>query len=113
MLWNIKRKIKFFGQRLTKGWNDSETWDLDITIAKFIVPRLKRFRELNNGFPNGFTMETWGQTIDHMVESFEMIIQEKTNDNFIEPDIEKAKQRFNRRQEGLILFGKYFHDLWW
>lgn len=36
---NIKRIMKFFYQRITRGWDDSETWDLDTEFYKWIYPR--------------------------------------------------------------------------
>jgi len=38
-------------QRLTRGWDDSDTWSLDVSVAKFLLPRLKRYRELRQGVP--------------------------------------------------------------
>jgi hypothetical protein len=55
-----------------KGFSDSDTYSLDVTITKFVLPRLKRFKELHCGFPNGFTMETWDETIDKMINAFEI-----------------------------------------
>ena len=32
---------------------DNECWSLDLTIIKFILPRLKKFKEINiNSYPN-------------------------------------------------------------
>lgn len=41
-----KRFWKFLRQRITRGWDDSETWSLDSKITEFILPRLKRFKEI-------------------------------------------------------------------
>ena len=35
-------------QRFEQGFDDTETWHMDRTIALFIIPRLKKFIELNN-----------------------------------------------------------------
>lgn len=44
---DLKRQIKFFWQRLTRGFDDSVTWSLDITVAEFMLPRFKLYRESN------------------------------------------------------------------
>ena len=44
-----KRYWKFLWQRWTRGFDDSETWSLYDTIARFILPRLKRFKEIADG----------------------------------------------------------------
>jgi hypothetical protein len=41
------RNKAFKKQRLERGFDDSETWCLDLTIAKFIIPRLERFIEIS------------------------------------------------------------------
>lgn len=53
-------------KRVHKKWlkkqglyvNPKETWNLDYTIAKFVLPRLKLFKKLNNGYPGREGMET-------------------------------------------------------
>lgn len=46
-------------QREENGFDDTETWHLDKTFALFLIPRLKRFIKVNNGFPNGETYESY------------------------------------------------------
>jgi hypothetical protein len=101
------RGVKLLYQRVTRGWDDSVTWSLDIHLAGLILPRLKRFRELNvHGYPNGFTPESWHATLDKMIFAFEYTIDEdRMFGKFDEAEYERAK-------EGLRLFGEYFHALW-
>ncbi|MFW6046541.1 MAG: hypothetical protein ACOCP4_01980 [Candidatus Woesearchaeota archaeon] len=51
----IKRSVKHFFQKLKYGYSDRETWSLDMTIAKFVLPRLKRYKEIDPGNPHGLT----------------------------------------------------------
>ena len=39
------RRLRWFIQRRKRGFDDRELWGLDHTIAKFIYPRIKAFRE--------------------------------------------------------------------
>lgn len=39
-----KRWDKYEQQRIERGFDDSETWSLRDTIAKFIIPRLERYQ---------------------------------------------------------------------
>ena len=41
-----KRFPKWKKQRKKRGFDDTETWSLDVTICKYLVPRLKRFRKI-------------------------------------------------------------------
>ena len=50
--------------------NPKETWNLDYTIAKFVLPRLKLFKKLNNGYPGREGMETkekWDEALNKMI----------------------------------------------
>lgn len=44
-----RRKVAFFFQRRNRGFDETELWCLDWTILKFILPRLKAFRETQQG----------------------------------------------------------------
>jgi hypothetical protein len=102
---NIPRSIKFFWQRITRGWDDSDTWDLRLANAKFFVPRLKRFKELNICIPEGLTSEEWDGILDEIIWMFELNI----NDSLLIDD-EKEQQRYDTAFD---LYCKYYHDLWW
>lgn len=88
-------------QRLERGFDDTETWNLDSTIAAFIVPRLKRFKEINTGYPPELTEEQWDEILDKMIKFFEFASDDS---KFLEENI---------YEEGFDLFHKYFHSLWW
>lgn len=102
-----KREKKFAKQRKRNGFDDSETWSLHDTIAKFTLPRLKRFREITIGCPVHYEhMEDWQKDLDKMITSFEHLTQE--NDNILW-DNKKTKEI----DEGLDLFRENFLWLWW
>ena len=131
-----ERYEKYFKQLKTRGFSDEETWGLNNVIAEFVLPRLKRFRELNNGYPNGFTAKTWYQTLDKMIFAFDSILREDeyqtgcypkdydynftTDENGVIIWKDKRKPNYTlynkmrvKRAEGLKLFAEYFEDLWW
>ena len=117
--------------------NPKETWRLDVNLAKYIIPRLKKFKELNNGYPGISEMDTpekWDEALDKMIQAFEYVIDldeywlddprydytdimfgknkefyEKIKENKITEDI----RRLAAINEGLQLFAKYYMSLWW
>lgn len=117
--------------------NPKETWSLDVNLAKYIIPRLKKFKELNNGYPGISEMDTpekWDEALDKMIQAFEYVIDldeywlddprydytdimfgknkefyEKIKENKITEDI----RRLAAINEGLQLFAKYYMSLWW
>lgn len=40
---NTYRQLRFYHQRNWRGFDGSELWNLDITIVRYLIPRLKRF----------------------------------------------------------------------
>lgn len=103
----FRRKLRFLWQRLTRGWSDDNTWNLDIPIAKFVLPRLRRFKEINNGYPSGMTEEEWDEKIDQMTEAFDLLI--KTYDG----DVDETVSTDMKIDDGLELFGEHLRNLWW
>ena len=44
-LYYLKGWFKSWKQKRKQGFDNVEIWDLQITIAKFVLPRLKLFKE--------------------------------------------------------------------
>ena len=130
MLKTIKREfryytrhIRWFYQRLSRGWDERELWSLDITFAEYIVPRLKAFKEIHlshvicpgslEGSYKGNLGETtkeeeenlqehWENILSIMIEGFEII---KNEEYYFVEDIPKVNN-------ALCLFHKYYFALW-
>lgn len=92
---NDKRLKKFKKQRIERGFDDSELWNLDFTIAKFILPRLKAFKESGHGIEL--------EIIDKIILAFDI----KVNGNFHMTD-----EEYEKWNEGIKLFSEYFNGLW-
>ena len=117
--------------------NPKETWSLDVNLAEYIIPRLKKFKELNNGYPGIGEMNTpekWDEALDKTIQAFEYVIDldeywlddpryDYTDIMFgddkelYESIVENKRMEDNRRltaiNEGLQLFAKYYMNLWW
>ncbi|MFW6242877.1 MAG: hypothetical protein ACOC2W_01845 [bacterium] len=103
------RFFKFLYQKLVRGFPDSDTWSLDYTIAKFTLPRLKRFKEIQQNkdmfVPMDLDKEDWIEIIDMMIYAMESIVYDcsGTDNDIVWEDVET----------GLDLFHQYFRKLWW
>ena len=119
--------------------SSKETWNLDIMFAKYIIPRLKKFKELNNGYPGRDEMDTpekWDDALDKMIQAFEYVmewdkywidnqeydyydcIDEFDKNTELYEEIKENKRVEDDRRlavinEGLSLFAKYYMNLWW
>ena len=99
------RKQVFARQRQKRGWDDSETWSLDDTVVHFVLPRLKRFKEVTNGYPGCFkSMKQWEDVLDKMILGFEMAKKGAWS---------LTTEEHQQAQEGIDLFAKHFFSLWW
>jgi len=106
--WHLtKRSIRFWWQRRTRGWDNSELWGLEYYIAKFTLPRLKKFKEVTCGYPSNMTEEQWHLKLDHMIYALESTI--KSND--MGDDWQNID--WDRVHKGFKLFGKHFRSLWY
>ena len=103
--FNIVRPLRYWWQRRIRGWDDSDTWSLDLTAAKWFAPRLRRFKELNNGFPHGLTEEKWDATLDQMIEFCEWYVEHSCD--CYDEDEWKAQEK-----KGVLIY-THFRDLWW
>ncbi len=102
------RTYAWYRQRKKRGFDDRELWNLDHTIAKFTLPRLKRFKEVCGGYPADLTPEQWPKILDDMIYAMQTIADEW--------EVESAtlsKIDYDRVNKGLNLFAKYFRHLWW
>ena len=71
------RKRKKWLKKHNRYVNPKECWDLDYTIAQFVLPRLKKFKEDNEGYPidgDMNTFEKWQEALDKMILAFEYIV---------------------------------------
>jgi len=87
-------------------FSDKELWNLDKTLAEYIYPRLKRFKEIVTGRPGGFeTQEKWLNTLEQMIVAFELLSREDPV-LFLKEDERKAVDK------GLKHSYKYYNCLW-
>lgn len=99
-----KRYAKQVKQLKTRGFADSEIWGLDYSIACFILPRLKHFRDHAISHPMGLTEKEWKDVLDKMIRSFEFATKNGVYDETADEILEIY--------EGYELFGQWFRDLW-
>lgn len=105
-----RRWWRHFWQRRYRGFDDSVTWNLDVEMAHWLLPRLRRFREVTICHPVTLTEKQWDEYLDEM-----MFALEKAANHFRENDLsmDEMKKIQARIDNGLKLLGKYFPDLWW
>ena len=97
-----KKQLKKLGKYIPY----SDTYNLDMIIAQFIVPRLELFKKLTDCYPHQFdSMEEWHEILNKMITAFK-VISCKTGCKRSEED----RAIING---GLDLFREYYNELWW
>lgn len=116
-----RRNKKYKQFKKENGFTPDETWSLYTSIAIFVLPRLKHFRENTVGYPMQFkTLNEWHEALDKMIFSFENVLK---YDDIFESPPEYLKIHKNKKDAytaysndlniGFELFGKHFMNLWW
>jgi len=127
-----KKKIK------TKIRIDNyDTWSMDFTLSKIIYPMLKKFNEEKHGappvsdedVPEGIGLRSteaapvekwedddnffkrWDWVLGEMIWSFQQIHDDLYDDSY-NLNKEERDQYYDRLQNGLNLFAKYYMNLW-
>ena len=98
-------------QRFENGFDDTETWHMDRTIALFIIPRLKKFIQVNNGIPNGETIETYNEKLNFIISTFENYYA--TNKYYESVDDNERKQLTDDVKIALEYLTKLWFEMWW
>lgn len=94
---------KYHKQYQENGFDDTVTWNLANEVSRFLIPRLKRFKEVNIAYPgDGITYEQWNEIIDRMIYAHEVEIIDSPTD-----------EQWEKHKEGMELFHKYYRNLWW
>ena len=104
-------KEKYKQQRFENGFDDTETWHMDRTIALFIIPRLKKFIEINNGIPIGETVESYNEKLRFIISAFENYYA--TNKYYESVDDNERKQLTDDVKLAVEYLSKLWFELWW
>ncbi len=120
---------KYNPKAIAKTIDVEELYDLDVTIARFILPRLMAFKKHCERPPRmNMTSEEWDEVLDKMIYAFERIALQTEEDTpeykaYIKAiwnneedlvDLKRAaKASLKPISEGLSLYHKYYRNLWW
>lgn len=98
--------IKLLKQRLICGWDDSVCYNLNTSTAIWLLPKLRRYKEIHKSFPMGLTEKEWQSILDEIIWFLE---QESADQDFVTTCNSTYHTRYDNAR---MLFGKYFSDLW-
>lgn len=130
-------------KRLRKKWLKSrneyisvgDLMDFDVTMAQWILPRLKQFKEKKWAYPNNIfdekklpyhiewnddsdgleeaKIKAWNEVLDKMIRAFELVVDFDFGIDYTKSDYKEVLNRRNEEcEEGLMLFAKWYRHLW-
>ena len=108
---DLETREMYKQQRFENGFDDTETWHMDRTIALFIIPRLKKFIEINNGIPIGETVESYNEKLRFIISAFENYYA--TNKYYESVDDNERKQLTEDVKLAVEYLSKLWFELWW
>lgn len=121
----IKRVYRFLRHEVlcvwhltTRGFDNEDLWNLDHTIAVWLLPRLREFKKQTIGIPSNLCIDSDGNDVDleeastkwdSILNDIEFALESIANE--WEKDI--PEEDWERVDKGCKLLGEYFRALWW
>lgn len=124
---SLNQKIRFWWQRRTRGWDDSETWSLDDQFYSWLLPRLKRFNEVNGAYPFKYkSYKSWEKELKNRIKQLEIIIKYKYTEWDFDDKywLNQIKNKENKNNINSLAYykclenfnkwiGENINNLWW
>nr|DAT96486.1 MAG TPA: hypothetical protein [Bacteriophage sp.] len=117
---NLYYQVKYGFQRMFRGYDDTEVFNMDMTFIDRYLKILKDFRKNNCGYPPSITNEQWDDILDEMIKHLSLMTEDNAEtelkkgmpDSF-EPDYKTVSEIMDRHKDEFFkLFSKWFYNLW-
>ena len=117
---NLYYQVKYGFQRMFRGYDDTEVFDMDMAFIDRYLKILKDFRKNHCGYPPSITNEQWDDILDEMIKHLTLMnennimseLKKGMPDSF-EPNYETVMDVMSRhKNEFFALFSKWFYNLW-
>ena len=102
------RCIKWSRQRITRGYADSDVWDMDAFLQKLIPDMLENFKDNHHGAPTclGEDEDTANAEWDRILDKMIFLWRESGK------DLSPKKYRDECKDEAFEMLKEYFFCLW-
>ena len=111
-LRTLKRSIKYWFQRRTRGWSDDETWNLDYEFIKWVNSRFKKYKEKAGKIVDlefhRFEYEDKEYT---QLELIDKVI--KLSNEYIDTNLPSEDKLNSIKDEIFDIFKLIFWTMWW
>ena len=69
---NFRKKRKWKKQRIEQGFCDADTFDLSDYWIELMIESLKRFKEVNDGYPCSMIKEDWDAILNEILMNLDI-----------------------------------------
>ena len=119
----LHRRIYWKLQQHTRGYSDSDLWDVGPTTGLHTLKCLKAFRKIElQGYPAGYNEEQWNKIRDDMIEGLDFILNGtdriKTGIDWVDGDrtdlltCKEYARLYPKMEKKAILYIKHINALW-
>lgn len=111
-LRTLKRSIKYWFQRRTRGWSDDETWNLDCEFIKWVNSRFKKYKEKASKIVDleFHRFEYEGKEYTQL-ELIDKVI--KLSNEYIDTNLLSEDKLNSIKDEIFDIFKLIFWTMWW
>lgn len=111
-LKTLKRSIKYWFQRRTRGWSDDETWNLDCEFIKWVNSRFKKYKEEAGKIVDlEFHKFEYGGKEYTQLELIDKVI--KLSNEYIDTNLQSEYKLGSIKDEIFDIFKLIFWAMWW
>lgn len=113
----IKRDIKYWFQRRTRGWSDDETWNLDWEFFKWVNSRFKQYRKDASDIVDlefyKFNYKGKEYTQLELINKVIKLTNRLIDEDYFMGKLEEAEEITKTKDEVLDIFKIIFFSMWW
>ena len=73
---NLYYQVKYGFQRMFRGYDDTEVFNMDMTFIDRYLKILKDFRKNHCGYPPSITNEQWDDILDEMIKHLSLMTED-------------------------------------
>jgi len=105
-VWRWRRELRHWWQRRMRGWDDSDTWNIDFWLWRELGPRIARLRQVQNGYPMGMSESSWDDVLAEVQWFCEYMVAGEMWPVETDPEFLRVMRAYG-------LFVKYLPTMWW
>lgn len=125
--WRIRRwvidtywEIRYGFQRMFKGYDAVDTFELFAKFTERYENILKKYREYHYGYPSNMTEKEWEAVVDEMIYHLHYMNEHNVEDelskgmpeDWVPSSITVYEIMERHKDDFFKLFSKYFYNLW-